>query len=186
MDTNQFIDMKTFKYIALSMLSIGILTSSCAKKDAFSSEYDKSLKAFESFKASANNNYSYIAVERPINFAYSETKLTVKDGLVTARDYWFYEYKVSGTSGTGSYQLSKEWHETADKLNSHGGEGANLYALDQIYSRAKTEWLPQDKDRYDIFFEANNDGMISKAGYQRKSGCTEGCFIGAEIKSISK
>ena len=59
---------------------------------------------------------------------------------------------------------------------------ADALTLDEIYSKAKNEWLVKRKNVTN-YFEAKNDGLISTCGYVEK-GCVDDCFAGITIKSI--
>ena len=54
--------------------------------------------------------------------------------------------------------------------------------FDQIYEKARTEWLVK-RENATTYFEAENNGLISKCGYV-DDGCQDDCFIGIQISSI--
>ena len=155
---------------------------SACKKDANDTAYDKSYKAWQSFKADSKNSYTYIVNSGSV-FGYgSETKITVQNGIVVARDY--YSYKLDYTSSTTPpvKKTLEQWHEDKASLGQHSS-GAALLTLDQVYQKAKNEWLAADKKKNTIYFEAKNNGMISDASYV-PNGCQDDCSIGINISEI--
>lgn len=110
----------------------------------------------------------------------SETVITVKDGKVTNRSY---VYKIPGEKPGSQPIVKEEWQEEQGKLNTHSAGAATL-TLDDVYQKAKTEWLLKRKDA-ETYFEANNNGMISTCGYVN-NGCQDDCFNGIKIVSILK
>lgn len=173
--------------LAASFLVAVTFVFSC-KKDGFSSAFDNSYKAWNSFKSSANNTYTYIAYHDPQIGIYWETKVTIKQGDVTARDYWAYENVYKPDSNITRRVLFDEWHESADlgTLGTHGSDGWGLYTMDDVYYRAQNVWITANADKNIITFEANNSGLISAAGYTPKSCKNGDCFIGIKIKSITR
>jgi len=165
------------KYLTAFILLISIALSAC-KKDAVRTDYDKCYTKWLEFKAVSNNSYSYIAYSSLAFGNRSETKLTIQNGKIIARDYVASRYKP----GTSQTEVFKSWAESGATLNTHS-DGYELLTLDQVYSKAKTEWLQADKKGNDIYFEAKNNGMLSSAGYVPK-GCMDDCFTGINIKEI--
>jgi hypothetical protein len=177
--------MKNLKLLSLIVFMAGMFVTSCSKKDAITTDYDKSYKAWLDFKTSSNNSYKYTTIAGSLFGSYSETKVTVTNGAVTGRDYVYYEYQYHTDNTPPTKVLVKEWQETTGNLGTHGAEGGNLYTLDDIYSHAKNNWLMADQSKNTVTFETNNSGMISVAGYMPKS-CQDDCFIGITIQSITK
>jgi hypothetical protein len=177
--------MKNLKLISLTILMAGLFITSCSKKDALTSDFDKSYKAWLSFKESSNNSYKYKAIHGSLMGSYSETVITITNGAVTGRDYVFYEYQYHTDNTPPTKVLKKEWQETTSDLGTHGAEGAGLNTLDDIYNTAKNSWITADPSKNTIIFETNNNGMISVAGYIPKK-CQDDCLIGITIQSITK
>ena len=76
-----------------------------------------------------------------------------------------------------------EWTENENEINSHTNSGASYaLTLDQVYEKARTEWLIKRKDAT-VYFEANNNGLISSCGYV-PDGCMDDCFRGITISSV--
>lgn len=172
------------RQILLATLVLSLLFTSC-KKDKFSykSEFQKSLFAWQAFKASSGNSYRYTVATSSWVGISSETTITVNNGVVTKRDY-IQKQMVQNTPGQPpAIDVVQEWQEAGSTLNTHN-YGAATVTLDEIYRLAKEEWL---KEREDVtyYFEAKNTGMISSAGYV-PNGCADDCFIGITIISIEK
>lgn len=165
------------KNTALLFLIFTIILSSC-KKDKYETEFETSLKKWNEYKASVNNNYSYIAFTASSTgfvSTYVQTTITVKNGIVVGRMY------EVGFSSTGP--LQKAWTEDAGTLNTHQN-GAPAITLDDIYTKAKDDWLKVDNRIKLITLETDSNGLISACGYSEK-GCMDYCFTGVHIKSIT-
>ncbi len=171
------------KKLSLFVLLITIFLSAC-KKDAVTSAYDTSLSKFQSFNKSAKKGYTYTAVRSYFAWIHSrvETKITVVNGAITARDYVAYNYVSTPGVDTLIQTVAEQWHEEGAALNSH--DNTWFLTLDQVYTTAKKDWLSVDPKKNDISFETNNNGMISSAGYVPK-GCVDDCFFGINISSIT-
>ncbi|OYD46067.1 hypothetical protein CHU00_07890 [Sphingobacterium cellulitidis] len=195
----------------LFLFLITFLSSSCEKNDIeFNSEYESSLKAFQSFKAQNNNSYRYIVSGDSFGGNSWETTITVKNGTVVKREFQYLVYNgiEKPTNGWTENDLDKiiaRGHkEYFEALKEEGisfldilsfveenGKFTNqskyhpafsAITLDEIYERAKNEWLIKS-DKADVFFENNNNGMISLVGFLPK-GCMDDCFDGVRIKLI--
>ncbi|MFT4095190.1 MAG: hypothetical protein QM640_16280 [Niabella sp.] len=83
---------------------------------------------------------------------------------------------------TGETKVYEDWTEDETTLYSHDGWNVSL-TLDEIYAKAKNEWLQVDEDENWIYFETENDGMISSCGYTPKN-CADDCFMGINIVEI--
>lgn len=169
------------------LLVIAILFAAAlfaCKKSGTSSAFDKSYDVWLSYKKKVNNTYAYVAWQGDKVSVYEQTKITITNGNITARDFYSYNY-VNQPDGIHKV-LVKEWHETADMgtLSTHGSEGAQLYTLDDIYYKAQNIWLKADVGKNVITFETSNSGMISAAGYTPKT-CQSDCFIGVNIETIT-
>ncbi|UOE52669.1 hypothetical protein MTO98_16485 [Mucilaginibacter sp. SMC90] len=163
----------------LTLLIVSVLTA--CKKDANDSAYDKSYKVWQNFKADSKNSYAY-TVNTGSVFGYgSDTKITVQNGVIIARD--FVSYTLAYTpNGVPGKTTKEQWHEDKALLGQHAS-GAALLTLDQVYLKAKTEWLAADKKKNTVYFEARNNGMISDASYV-PNGCQDDCSIGISISEI--
>jgi len=74
-----------------------------------------------------------------------------------------------------------EWTENENEINTHP-DGTTARTLDEVYEKAKNDWLKKRKNT-DTFFEARNNGLISTCGYNVPN-CPDNCFIGIEIIHI--
>lgn len=165
---------------AIIILTITVFLSAC-KKDAITNDYDKSYAAWVNFKISSHNSYTYTVYSGSVfGGYYVETKFTVKDGMITMREFQSGNYKPN----THDLMITKTWTENSNSLNTHGNEGHELLTLDQVYDKAKTGWLKADSKQNDIYFESKNNDLISSAGFVPK-GCQDDCFNGIKIKNIN-
>ncbi len=170
--------MKNLPAILILILTVSL--SGC-KKDAVTSDYDKSYAAWLNFKSSSHNSYTYTSYSGSVfGGYYVETKFTVQNGTITMREFQSGNYKPN----THDLIITKTWIENSSSLNTHGNEGHELLTLDQIYSKAKTFWLKAGPKQNDIYFELKNNGLISLAGFVPK-GCQDDCFNGINIKNIN-
>ncbi|QKJ29956.1 hypothetical protein HQ865_09375 [Mucilaginibacter mali] len=135
------------------------------------------MKKWNAFKSTVNNSYTYTVITASFSGSSTETNITVRNGVVTERAYTLY------TSNSGNRSVVKTWTENSATLNTHTEVPPSL-TIDEIYAKAKAEWLSVDKSKNEIYFEINDDGMISTCGYFPK-GCQDDCFIGVNIKSIT-
>jgi hypothetical protein len=74
------------------------------------------------------------------------------------------------------------WTENENEINTHREMAAAAITLDEVYEKARTEWLIKRKD-VNVYFETKNNGMISSCGYVNK-GCMDDCFNGIRIAYI--
>lgn len=196
----------TFLIIFLSVLFVA-----CKKSDLqYENEFDRSYKAFESFKASTNNSYRYTVSASTWTGSSWQTTISVKQGIIVGRNFSYTRFgdvqkpqngwttleadQILQSLGTTAEEfLNKsgftllealEWTETEGNLGktSRNSPAYSLLTLDDIYNKARTEWLVKRSDA-SISFEAKNDGMISSAGYVPKN-CMDDCFNGIYISSI--
>ncbi|HEX5552040.1 MAG TPA: hypothetical protein VFX43_02245 [Chitinophagaceae bacterium] len=165
-------------YYLLVLLLIGMIVVSC-KKDGMSyqNSFEKSYDSWLNFKKSSGNSYRYMVTSGSWTGMSIETVITVKEGKVVQRSY----VRKDIDRETHKPIITKTWSEVGDSLNTHPGGAASL-TLDEIYDKAKTEWLIK-RDNAHISFEAKNNGMISTCGYRDKN-CVDDCFRGITIDYI--
>ncbi len=168
--------------IFILVLCLAVFFSAC-KKDAATTDFDKSYANWLSFKKSQNNSYSFTAVTDSWVLFDTETKITVVNGAITARDFVAYQYHQSQGADTLTKVTVDQWHEDKTNLNSHT-DSQWLLTLEDVYAKAKADWLSMDAHKNTIYFETKNNGMISTAGYY-PNGCQDDCFTGISISSIS-
>jgi len=174
-----FKNLIVMKNTAFLFLIFTILLSSCKKEDfKYQSAFDKSLKAWEDYKSDINNTYTYTSYSGSVFGYASQTRITVINGEVAGR-----EYKLYKNNGSTQQEVVTSWTEDKATLNTHDG-GAEALTIDQLYTKAKTEWLTADAKANNITFETNGDGIIASCGYTPKN-CVDDCFRGVHITTIS-
>lgn len=163
-----------------TLLFIGTIFTSCKKSDiSYESDFQKSYKAWLSFKESSGNSYSYKVPGGSILSTSSwPTIITVSDGKVTKRHY---KFTPGEGLATNIPEDELEWTENENEINSHVN-GAPALTLDEIYEKARNNWLKK-RSNAKSYFEAKNNGLISSCGYI-EDGCQDDCFIGITITFI--
>lgn len=153
---------------------------SCDKDDInYESDFDKSNREWLSFKNTSDNSYRYKVVGGSWTGFGWQTIITVTNGIVTQRDYKLTP-PPGNTANIPADQLA--WTENGNEINTHTQSGAAAITLDQVYEKARTEWLLKRKNAK-VYFEAKNNGLISSCGYIN-DGCADDCFIGINIAYI--
>lgn len=171
---------------ALFLLLISVSILSCKKDDiSHQDEFEKSYKAWLSFKQTNNNTYTYTVNWGSWTGYGFETVLKVTSGVVVNRQFTAYKLVYPVAGGAPTKETVKTWFEAGATVNTHAKNdgAAKAINLDEIYEKAKNIWLKADKKENDIYFEANNNGLISNCGYVPK-GCQDDCFTGISITSI--
>lgn len=165
------------KLTLFALMFMSLLFSAC-KKDSieYDNDFDKSYKAWLNFKESSGNSYHYKMTSGSWTGSTTETVITVTDGKITKR---YFKY-TSPVANDGAPGRTEEWTEQEGEINTHAGLEA--LTLDQVYEKAKTDWLLKRKDA-STYFEANNNGMISSCGYV-DDNCADDCFNGIRIASV--
>lgn len=166
-------------YTLVMMLLIVSIFISCKKSDIeHTTDFDKSYKAWQAFKTSSNNSYTYTQQFGSWTGYSDETTITVKDGKVIGRSYIAKMIKQPSNQPA----VVEEWTEDINSLNTHANRPAAL-TLDEIYEKAKTVWLVKKKDA-EVYLETKNNGMISSCGFV-PDNCVDDCFTGIKITSIT-
>lgn len=152
---------------------------SCDKSDfEYEDNYKKSYKAWLDFKEQTNNSYVYTTSDGTWVGASWETTITVEKGEIIQR---YFKYTRISEGLTPPDVL--EWTESKAEINTHKDTPASeAMTLDDIYVKAKTDWLEKRKGS-NASFETKNNGMISLCGYSM-DGCADDCFRGISIKEI--
>jgi hypothetical protein len=169
------------KHFTVFLLLMGSLFTACSKSEIENDRgFEKSLQSWFSFKETSNDSYQYTVSRYGWPDHRSETVITVTNGKVTQRHYK--NISVAGLEHVPKEAL--EWVEGAHEIGTHDARSyaADALTLDQIYEKARTFWLVQDKET-NTSFEAKNRGMISVCGFSLK-GCQDDCFNGINITSI--
>lgn len=165
----------------VSSLILSILFCSCDKSSIeFNGKYEKSHQTWLEFKKLTDNSYRYVATGASWIGVSWKTTITVLKGTVVSREYEV----IPGPDFDVDLPEDKlHWIEEGDQVGSHKDSGAaDPLTLDEVYAKAKNEWLVKNKNR-EIFFETENNGMISSCGYV-PNGCQDDCFQGINITSI--
>ncbi|MCS4165128.1 MULTISPECIES: hypothetical protein [Sphingobacterium] len=168
--------MKSSCFIAIPLVLSSFFIS-CSKDVAYSSEFDKSYEAYQKYKKENANSYQYTVTSSSWTGSNSTTTITVFNGQVEHRSY-----EAKTHLEDGKVQTYAKWTENKTELNTHD-EGYEASTLDQVYERAKKDWLIKRRDSK-IYFEAKNNGLISSAGYV-PDNCQDDCFVGINISKIS-
>jgi len=169
--------MKNNYYILIILLLITGTFTAC-KKIAYDSKFDKSYQKWLDFKKSANNSYRYETLTSSWTGYSTKSTITVRAGKVVGRSYLA---QSIADQQTNAIKVEEEWTEDEGNLNSHP-RGFNTITLDEIYQKAKNDWLLKRKDAK-TYFETENNGMLSSCGYV-SNGCMDDCFTGIYISSI--
>lgn len=195
--------------IILSFILSTILLLSCSKDSLeYQNDFENSYVAYQQFKKANNNSYRYKTYSSSWVGHTTEYTIEVMNGTITKRSFaytiigntkrpekgWTTEIAKSAFKSIGysDEEISKlfneynmlsklEWSENKQELGTKESP-FNMWTLDQIYETAKKEWIIKRKDAQ-VFFESNNNGLISSAGYI-PNGCQDDCFIGISIRSI--
>lgn len=194
--------------ILLSMLFAFVIIG-CTKDDLqYQNEFDKSYKAFQQFKKDNNNSYTYKTVSSSWIGISSEYTFEIINGVVISRAFthtiigntkkpetgWTEEiaksaFKSIGYSDeaidklieSGNLLSILEWSENKEELGTKKDE-SNIWTLDEVYEKAKNEWLIRRKDA-EVYFENKNNSLISSAGFV-PNNCQDDCFRGIRISYI--
>ncbi|MDO3693751.1 hypothetical protein QVZ41_02675 [Wenyingzhuangia sp. chi5] len=172
--------MKKTIYV-ISLLFVICCTLSCESDDLnYQNDFKNSEKAWISFKQSSNNSYQYIVTGGSVFTTYGwETTITVYNGVIIKRHFKY------NADPENIPEENLEWTENENEINSEEHQytsAATALTLDEVYDKAKKEWLIKRKD-VSIYFETENNGLISTCGYVPKN-CMDDCFYGITIKSI--
>jgi len=153
------------------------------KKESFSNEneFNASLQKWNSYKINnLYNNYSYVAYSASVFGFASETQITVKGGQVISRTYKLTQAKRTATD---TVKVLETWTEDEHTMNTHTN-GALPLTIDELYEKARKEWLNVNKSQNDIEFQTDANGIIAVCGYTPKN-CVDDCFTGISIKDLS-
>jgi len=192
------------------LLLIGFAFNACQKEDIeHEKRFDRSYEAWLNFKAASGNSYRYEASGATWTGSSWLTTITVKQGRVVQRDFHYKTFNSVWMPETGwddaslnellkglgpvteelleqeghTFIETLQWTEAESELGIHESSPASrIQTLDEIYQTARTQWLKK-RDDAQVSFEANNNGMISSAGFV-PNGCMDDCFSGISIQSI--
>jgi len=165
--------------IIVLLLVAGFFFYSCDKEDfEYENSFNKSHKAWLKFKSESDNSYEYVVAGYSWVGISWRTTVVVDKGLVIQRSY------ICEDIGYGMEpSLAEEWTENEEEINTHTETAAfDPITLDEVYDRAKNDWLIR-RSGTTTYFETKNNGMISSCGYAA-DGCADDCFRGISITSI--
>lgn len=166
---------------ALVLLLTSFLFVACKKdKIEYKGDFQDSYKAWLNFKDASANSYRYKITSGSWTGLSTETTITVQSGKIVRRSYIAKGYKDNRPPEIVTYE---QWEEDEAAINS-SVNGFKAVTLDEIYERARQEWLVKRSDGK-VYFEAKNNGMISSCGYIPNE-CIDDCFTGVHIASIEK
>lgn len=168
-------------FISAILLLAGTLFLSCHKSSlTYENEFNKSYNTWLNFKQTSGDSYRYMVTGGTWTGEGWQTIITVKEGKVTERDYKL----TPAPQSTVTIPAEKlAWTEKENEINTHpGSPAAEAITLDEVYEKARTEWLIKRKGATTVL-EATNSGMISSCGYAEVN-CVDDCFRGITIKYI--
>lgn len=200
--------MKKIIYILSLLLSLSVF--SCKNSDLeYSNQFEDSFDKFIKFKNESNNSYQYQTSIATMDHT-STTTISVINGKVIKREHLvkvFNGFVSKSQTGWTDQEIEaidakleesfkkflasknitlKEyltWSESEKELGKYNGLGATeIMTLDEVYTKAKSEWLLA-QEKKNIFFETKNNGMISSCGYII-GNCQDDCFTGINISVI--
>lgn len=159
-----------------------LINSTESDSTLYNNEFQLSFDAFKKFQNKNNNSYKYIVHNSSWSGLTWETSISVQNGKVVQRHFKY--FLIKGFLDELP-ENEKEWTETGEQVGSHlNTSAADPLTLDEIYEKAKSEWLIK-RENSTHYFETKNDGMLSLAGYT-DNYCADDCFVGVRIKSIEK
>ena len=196
-------------YLFFALMGL-VIFSACEKGSTeHENSFEQSYKAWSSFKASSGNSYQYEVTGATWAGSSWLTTITVRNGEVVQRDFRYEVFNDVRMPDTGwqstsiadllkglgfsaeefleqeglAFLESLQWTEIEAELGLHEVSPAGrVQTLDDIYEKARTTWLKKRSDAT-TYFEANNDGLISSAGFV-PDGCMDDCFTGISIRMI--
>ncbi|QJB35061.1 hypothetical protein HF329_28645 [Chitinophaga oryzae] len=166
----------------LVLLITAILFVACKKdKIEYKNDFNRSYRAWQEFKTSSDNSYRYKQIWGSWTGSSTEVTVTVKSGKVVHRAY--VAKRLNHDTQPPKIEVYAQWEENESNLNAHSDLGVSL-TLDEIYEKAREEWLKKRSDAK-VYFEANNNGLISSCGFV-PDNCADDCFNGIKISLIEK
>jgi hypothetical protein len=170
------------KLCFFSLLFVSFVFTSCKKSDFIhQSDFEKSYKEWLSFKKTSGNSYHYMVSGGSWTGMGWQTDITISEGKIVQRHFKL-SFPVGWTGSTPDAD-EIEWTENENEINLHTNTAAaEAVTLDEIYEKARTNWLKK-RDNAKTYFEAKNNGLISSCGYI-EDGCQDDCFNGISVSFI--
>lgn len=166
-----------FKKLFLFVAFI-IVFGGCEEKIAFDSDYNDSFTLWTNSKKERGDDYEFTLNTSSVFGFSSNTIITVINGKIVSRKYEAFQNNGSSPENV----LIDTWVENEENLNTHT-EGAEAVSLDEIYQRCYSNILSVDENDNFIYFENENDGLLSLCNYIAKE-CQDDCSIGYRVTKI--
>lgn len=192
--------------IASLLFFMTFLSSCSGEQFEHKSEFEKSTQKWNAFKQESKNSYKYTVVGGSWTGVSWSTNVVVKDGQVIERSFRYLSFrdykrpdegwteeivqsmldKHQGNQNAKEFLATLEWTERDIELGiNNNSPAAAVYTIDQIYDKAKSEWLAKQEEGATYYFETKNNGIISLCGFV-PNNCMDDCFIGINISSVEK
>jgi hypothetical protein len=143
--------------------------------------YNDSRTMWKELKAQNDETYNYTMSFISWSGFGSRTTITVKDGLVSKREYLYFEQILNEVSELEEVEI-ESYTEAGEEIGSNS-EGFDPLLIDELYETCISEYLIVNTDENDIYFNTNDAGIISSCGFVEK-GCVDDCFIGFRISEF--
>jgi len=143
--------------------------------------YSDSKKMWKELKAQNDETYSYTVSFISWSGFCSRTTITVKDGLVSNREYLYFEQVLNEESELEEVEI-ESYTEAGEEIGSHS-DGFDPLLIDELYETCISEYLIVNTGENDVYFNTNESGIISNCGFVEK-GCVDDCFIGFRISEF--
>ena len=108
----------------------------------------------------------------------STTELKIINGIVVERNYEMYGFNEAN----GQKEVVDFYFENIENLGSNN-KGALSKTIDELYSTCASEYLRVNSDENEIYFDTNENGLISLCGFV-PIGCMDDCFRGVQLDSF--
>jgi len=179
--------MRVLKYLSVFLFTMFLL--SCANTNLKTQQisgksgvsYDDSEEIWKKLKSENEDSYSYTVNSISWSGFGSRTTITVKDGLVSKREYIYFEQVLNEESELEEVEI-ESYIETGEEIGSNP-EGFQPFLIDELYETCISEYLRVNKGENDIYFNTNEAGIISNCGFVEK-GCIDDCFKGFRISKF--
>lgn len=140
--------------------------------------YNESLSKWTELKAKNGNSYVYQTTFTSWAGFGSITELKVIDGIVTSRNYQYFQINVTN----GLEEIVDSYSETKADLGIHE-KGAVLMTIDELYNTCASKYLIVEKETNTIYFESKLNGLMTLCGFVPEN-CADDCYTGIRIDSF--
>lgn len=169
--------MKKMKGVYILLICTMISIGACAQKSKNETAYNKSLETWKKLKKEKGNSYTYeVHFQSWVGFG-STTTITVKEGKVVERKYESFENNDEKKSS------NERFVEKNSQIGSHK-TGAAALTMDDIYIKAKKDYLHIDTTQNYVFFSLDEQGILKMCGYVDKN-CADDCYNGIRIQKFT-